>query len=51
MKSGDPVFLGEDVSRFLGAVTLDRAIALLQGAKPHGSAEQDLARRLGVSAE
>jgi hypothetical protein len=49
MKSGDPAFLGEDVSRFLGAVTLDRALALLDGAKPHGSAEQDLARRLGVT--
>src|SRR5262249_28103589 len=49
MKSGDPVFLGEDVSRFLGSIALDRALALLDGAKPRDPAEQDLARRLGVS--
>jgi hypothetical protein len=50
MTSGDPVFLGEDVRQFLGAVSLDRALALLDGAPPFGLAEADLGRRLGVGA-
>ena len=50
MKSEDPIFLGEDVRRFLGAVPLNRALALLDGAKPRDSAEKDLARRLGLIA-
>lgn len=50
MKRGDPVFLGEDVSRFLGSVSLDRALALLDGAKPRDSVEEDLARRFGAGA-
>jgi len=50
VKSEDPVFLGEDVRRFLGAVPLNRALALLDGAKPRDSTEEDLARRLGAIA-
>src|SRR5262249_52407786 len=48
VKSGNPAFLGDDVSRFLGGIPLDRAVALLDGIKPRGPAEEDLARRLGV---
>jgi hypothetical protein len=50
VRLGDPVFLGEDVSRFLGAVPLDRALALLSGSEPESPAEHDLARRLGGGA-
>jgi hypothetical protein len=50
VKSEDPIFLGEDVRRFLGEVPLNRALALLDGAKPRNAAEEDLARRLGAIA-
>jgi hypothetical protein len=43
---GDPMVLGEDVARFLGAVNLPRALNLIDGAKPANEAEADLARRL-----
>jgi hypothetical protein len=46
VESSDPIVLGEDVARFLGPVSLDRACQLLSGAKPTGEAETDVARRL-----
>jgi hypothetical protein len=51
VESGDSVFLGEDVSQFLGAIPLTRALELLDGAKPLDSTEQDLVRRLGAIPE
>ncbi len=47
LKSGSGVILGDDVARFLGPVTLDRALALMAGAKPANPFEADLARRIG----
>jgi hypothetical protein len=38
--------LGEDLGRFLGAVSLHRALELLRGAEPSNDAERDLQRRL-----
>jgi hypothetical protein len=46
MEAGDAVILGEDVRRFLGAVTLPRALELLAGARPRTLAEKDLMERL-----
>ena len=43
---GDPVVLGEEVARFLGPVTLDRAAAVLKGERAGNPAEEDLARRI-----
>jgi hypothetical protein len=44
---GNPVVLGEDIARFLGATELPRALKLMEGAKPANAAEADLVRRLG----
>ncbi len=51
-QAGDAVFLGEDVKRMLGDVTLGRAVELLGGAEPNGPREAELAARLneGVAA-
>ena len=38
--------LGDDVERFLGAISLPRALELLEGAKPRNEAESDLHRRM-----
>jgi hypothetical protein len=38
--------LGDDVERFLGTITLLRALELLNGAKPVTEAEADLGRRM-----
>lgn len=38
--------MGEDMGRFLGAITLHRALELLRGAAPLTDAERDLQRRL-----
>lgn len=38
--------LGEDLGRFLGSVSLHRALELLRGAPPDNEAERDLQRRL-----
>jgi hypothetical protein len=46
LRNGDPVVLGQDVSRFVGATTLGRAIELLAGARPSNAAEEDLLRRI-----
>jgi len=42
----DPVVLGDDVKRFLGAIDLQRALELLDGAKPQDATEEDLVRRM-----
>jgi hypothetical protein len=44
--AGDPVILGEDVARWLGRTPLDRALALMDGAKPANKAEEDLVQRM-----
>jgi hypothetical protein len=44
--AGDAAILGRDAARFLGAVSLDRAAALLDGAPAESPAEEDLVRRL-----
>ena len=46
LDQGNGAVLGDDVARFLGKVTLQRAIELMSGAEPRTSAEQDLARRI-----
>jgi hypothetical protein len=47
LKSGSGAVLGDDVARFLGPVTLNRALELMGGAKPANAFEEDLARRVG----
>ncbi len=42
---GLPAPLGEDLARFLGALTLHRALELLGGAAPRDDAETDFVRR------
>ena len=42
----DPVVLGDDVKRFLGAIDLRRALDLLDGAEPQDATEEDLVRRM-----
>jgi hypothetical protein len=49
LKAEDPLFLGEDVCRFLGTVSLARALAILDGDEPRDRVEVDIARRLGMS--
>jgi hypothetical protein len=44
--AADPVILGDDVKRFLGATPLDRAVQLLEGAPARNETERDLAERL-----
>jgi hypothetical protein len=46
LAAGNPAVLGDDAARFLGSVSLARAIELLGGAIPEGAAEQDLMRRI-----
>jgi hypothetical protein len=46
LKSGSAAVLGDDVVRFLGTVSLTRALELLQGALPVNPAEKDMARRI-----
>jgi hypothetical protein len=46
LRRGDPHVLGEDMARFLGPTDLNRALALLNGARPRGAAEEDLLRRI-----
>jgi hypothetical protein len=45
VSAGDGAILGRDVARFLGAISLVRAAALLDGAEPVTPAEEDLVRR------
>jgi hypothetical protein len=48
-RSGNPAILGENVRRFLGSISLPRAVALLDGSKPCNDAERDFCRRLEES--
>jgi hypothetical protein len=43
---GDPAVLGDDVKRFLGDISLPRAMGLLDGEPPKGEAEKDFCRRV-----
>jgi hypothetical protein len=43
---GDGAILGDDVARFLGAIPLQRALALMEGAAAKTPAEHDLKRRI-----
>ena len=45
VKDESPAVLGRDVARFLGAVSLARAVALLDGARAETAAEEDFVRR------
>ncbi len=45
LRAGLPNALGEALARFLGEVTLHRALELLQGTEPISDAEQDFLRR------
>jgi len=46
LESGDPAVLGDDTVRFLGDISLYRAVELLRGGLPANATEEDLARRL-----
>lgn len=46
LEEGRASVLGDDVERFLGTVSLPRALELLDGARPRNEAETDLARRM-----
>jgi len=46
LKLGLGSILGDDVSRFLGEVSLHRAIALMEGAAPATDTERDVKRRI-----
>jgi hypothetical protein len=49
LAESNPIVLGEDVARFLGTTHLDRAMALMDGARPTSPAEEDLGRRLATA--
>jgi len=49
VREDNPIVLGEDTARFLGKVSLGRAMELIEGAKPKDSAERDVVRRLGMA--
>jgi hypothetical protein len=46
LKAGSAAVLGDDVVRFLGNVSLPRAIELMEGSEPLNDVERDLARRM-----
>jgi hypothetical protein len=46
LEAGSPSVLGDDVQRFLGDISLPRALDLLNGAPASGDAEDDLVRRI-----
>jgi hypothetical protein len=48
LAAGEATVLGDDVARFLGEVSLTRAVELMNGARPAGPAEEDLVRRIRV---
>ena len=48
-QNGDPIILGDEVGRFVGNVSLPRAMELLEGSKPKNDAEVDLVRRIQES--
>jgi hypothetical protein len=43
---GDATILGDDVSHFLGSISLYRALELMDGTKPSNDAEKDLLMRI-----
>jgi hypothetical protein len=47
LAAGEAVALGAEVARFLGAIPLPRAVALLSGAAPASLTEEDLVHRMG----
>ena len=46
LKDGDATVLGDDVSHFLGTISLHRALELMDGVKPANDAEKDLVMRI-----
>jgi hypothetical protein len=42
----DPIILGDEVARFLGATTISRALELMAGLEPDDDREADLQRQL-----
>jgi len=50
VREDNPIVLGEDTARFLGKVSLGRAVELVEGAKPKDATERDVVRRLGMAA-
>jgi hypothetical protein len=46
LRAGHGAVLGDDAARFLGSITLHRALELAAGGKPVTSAETDLQRRI-----
>lgn len=46
LAADDPIVLGDEVARFLGATTISRAIELMLGAEPADDREVDLKRQL-----
>jgi hypothetical protein len=48
LEAGNAVVLGDEVARFLGDVSLTRAMALMKGATPANAAEIDVARRIAA---
>jgi hypothetical protein len=46
--AGDPRVLGDDVGRLLGEVSLDRALELMDGARPRGDVEKALKAKLNA---
>ena len=51
LDDGNSTILGEDVARFLGSVTLTRAMELLDGQNPLTAAERDLASRFSADSK
>jgi hypothetical protein len=48
ISEGNPEVLGHDVARFLGDLSLTRAVELLNGARPRSDAEKEIKRQLRV---
>jgi hypothetical protein len=46
LAQGLPAALGDDLARFLGPITLHRALELLHGAAAEGDVEHDLLARI-----
>jgi hypothetical protein len=46
LEQGNGAILGDDVARFLGSVSLQRALELMKGAAPANAVEQDMSRRI-----
>jgi hypothetical protein len=46
LENGSPAVLGDDVARFLGSVSLSRALQLMQGSEALDELERDVVRRI-----